>query len=317
MLLGCAALAAALPATAQKPAGPAPQAITLPATNPLWRAAKVKNYLPDMTWPEVADLLKRTDMVLIPVGSTEQHGPQGPLGTDYLNGLERAKLVAQYTDILVAPITNVGNAAYHLDFPGSLSVPEELLQSFYVEVVKSLIKQGFKRFLFMNSHGGNAATTGFIVDRINQETAGIAVDLGVAVGPFMAREAKTPGKTTPFDRHAGVGETSSSLYLIPSLVDLNKARKAPLTMPDHLTKMVPLIEAGDQTATLVFLAEALKGEGTGKGVTTKNMTETGVWSSLDPKLATAQKGHDETEMFVNAAVQFIDKWKTLRPVGTK
>ena len=47
------------------------------------------------------------------------------------------------------------------------------------------------------------------------------------------------------------------------------------------------------------------------------MTETGVWSSLDPKLATAQQGHDETEKFVNAAVQFIDKWKTLRPVGTK
>ncbi len=45
------------------------------ATNPLWRAPKVKNYLPDMTWPEVQALLSRTDMVIIPVGALEQHGP--------------------------------------------------------------------------------------------------------------------------------------------------------------------------------------------------------------------------------------------------
>ncbi|QJU58330.1 creatininase family protein [Sphingomonas sp. AP4-R1] len=317
MLMGCAALLPAFPASAQKPAKVAPQAIKLPPTNPLWQPHKTKNYLPEMTWAEVADLLKRTDMVIIPVGSTEQHGPQGPLGTDYLNGLERAKLVAQYTDVLVAPITNVGNAGYHLDFPGSLSVSEETLQHFYVEVVQSLIKQGFKRFMFLNSHGGNAATTAFIVDRINQETPGIAVDLATAAAPFMAREPKTPGKTAPFDRHAGVGETSNSLYLIPSLVDLDRARKAKLTMPDHLTKMVPMIEAGDPTANLVFLVEALKAEGTGKGTTTKNMTDTGSWSSLDPRTATAEQGHDETEKFVNAAVQFIEKWKELRPLGTK
>ena len=47
-----------------------------PPANPLWRAPKIKNYLPDMTWPEVQDLLTRTDMVIIPVGALEQHGPQ-------------------------------------------------------------------------------------------------------------------------------------------------------------------------------------------------------------------------------------------------
>ena len=72
-------------------------------TNPLWREEKVKNYLPHMTSPEVRDLLTRTDMVLIPVPSIEQHGLHGPLGTDFYSGIETAKLIAQRTDILVAP----------------------------------------------------------------------------------------------------------------------------------------------------------------------------------------------------------------------
>src|SRR5580693_3615212 len=70
-------------------------------TNPLWHEQKVKNYLPHMTWPEVQDLLTRTDIVIIPIASMEQHGPQGPIGTDFLSANERAKLIAQKTDVLV------------------------------------------------------------------------------------------------------------------------------------------------------------------------------------------------------------------------
>ena len=62
--------------------------------NPLWDQAKVRNYLPHMTSPEVSELLTRTDMVIIPVASLEQHGLHLPIGTDYLNGVERAKLIA-------------------------------------------------------------------------------------------------------------------------------------------------------------------------------------------------------------------------------
>ena len=56
--------------------------------------AKVRNYLPHMTRPEVEDLLTRTDMVIIPVGALEQHGTHLPIGTDHLNGVERAKRIA-------------------------------------------------------------------------------------------------------------------------------------------------------------------------------------------------------------------------------
>ena len=82
----------------------------LAQTNPLWHGQKIKNYLPHMTRPEVEDLLQRTDMALIPVPSLEQHGLHLPIGTDFLSGIGRAQLIAQETDVLVAPVLFVGNA---------------------------------------------------------------------------------------------------------------------------------------------------------------------------------------------------------------
>ena len=86
-------------------------------TNPLWHEQKIKNFLPHMTSPEVRDLLTRTDMVLIPVPSIEQHGPQTPTGTDLYAGVEEAKLIAQRTDVLVAPILFPGQSPYHMEIP--------------------------------------------------------------------------------------------------------------------------------------------------------------------------------------------------------
>src|SRR4051794_14764414 len=100
-------------------------ALACAQTNPLWHEEKIKNYLPHMTWPEVQDLLTRTDMVIIPVPSLEQHGPQTPIGTDFLSGVERAKLVAQRTDVLVAPVIMAGSSPYHMGFPGTISISTE------------------------------------------------------------------------------------------------------------------------------------------------------------------------------------------------
>jgi creatinine amidohydrolase len=295
--------------------GAPPMAAQTSPANPLWHEQKTKNYLPHMAWPEVRELLTRTDMVILPVASLEEHGHQGPIGTDFLNGLERAKLVAQRTDVLVAPILLPGNSPYHMAFPGTITLPAETIQLVYFQAAQSLMRHGFKRFLILNSHGGNQAISRYIVDRINQETPGIAVELGEAAEPFVTRSSRAEPRE--FDRHAGVNETSSSLYLTPNLVDMSVARTAPLTLPPHLQKMLPEVVAGDPTATRVFLAESLKAEETGKGTSTRDMTETGVWSARDVKAATAERGREDTEVFVNAAVAFIERWKQLRPLGAK
>src|SRR5712692_8131953 len=192
-------------------------------TNPLWHEEKIKNYLPHMTWPEVQDLLTRTDMVSIPVASIEEHGPQTPIGTDFLNGVETAKLIAQKTEVLVAPILLPGISPYHMEFAGTITISHDTAQRVYFEAVQSLIHHGFRRILFLNAHTGNQYLTAYVADRINQETPAIALELHTATqGAASSTPTRTTSTAAPFDRHAGVGETSSAMYLIPNLVDLSK-----------------------------------------------------------------------------------------------
>jgi creatinine amidohydrolase len=283
-------------------------------TNPLWHEQKVKNFLPHMTSPEVRDLLTRSDMVLIPVPSIEQHGPQTPTGTDFYAGVEEAKLIAQRTDILVAPILFPGQSPYHMEFPGTITLSSETMERVYFEAAQSLIRHGFRRFLFLNSHAGNQYLTKIVVDRLNQETPAIAIDLNDAIEPPAGREGSAAATSNRrFDRHGGVGETSRALYLFPSLVQIDKAQPATLTLPPHLAKMLPDVVRGDPAATAIFLAEGLKPKETGKHTSAAEMSTTGVWSERNPAEATAEQGRRAVEAYVDAAVRFIERWKALRP----
>ncbi len=284
-------------------------------TNPLWTQEKVKNYLPHMTVPEVEAFLTKSDMVIIPVGALEQHGPHLPIGTDILSGIERCKLIAQERDILVAPILFAGQSPYHMGFSGSITLSAETILKVHLEAVESLIRHGFKRFIIMNAHGGNRAITTLLADQINQTTAGVAVNFSEAIAPFM--ESAPTTKATLLDRHGGTGETSRALYLMPSLVQLDKAYAAELTLPKHLEDMLPDVIANEPTAKMLFLAEGLKAEETGKKTSSKEMSTTGVWGERDPKESTAQRGNNLISKWTKAAVQFIDKWNELVPFKAK
>jgi len=285
-------------------------------TNPLWTEKKVKNYLPHMSVLEVEDFLTRSDMVLIPVGALEQHAGHLPIGTDFLNGVERAKLIAQERDILIAPILMAGQSPYHMGFAGTISLSAETILAVHLEAVKSLIHHGFKRFIIMNAHGGNRAISTLLVDQINQTTGGIAVSYGDAVSPFYSRSTTPNTNRTPatlFDRHGGTPETSTSMYLIPSLVQMDKAVTPVLTLPEHMQAILPQVIAGDPTALMVFLAEGLKAESTGKKTSTAEMSSTGVWGERNPNESTLERGRNGTLRSVEAATKFIDKWNELRP----
>jgi len=284
-------------------------------TNPLWTQQKVRNYLPHMTAPEVEALLTRTDMVIIPVASLEQHGNHLPIGTDFINGVERCKLIAQERDILVAPVLMAGQSPYHMGFAGTITLSAETILKVHLEAVESLIKHGFKRFVIMNAHGGNRAISTLLVDQINQTTAGVAVSFGEAIRPFMEPSSAAP--STVLDRHGGTGETSNSLYLMPTLVQLDKAVPAELTLPGHLEDMLPEVIEGEPTALMLFLAEGLKAEETGKKTSSVEMSTTGVWGERDPREGSAERGEDITRRTISAAVKFIDRWNELAGLARK
>ena len=131
------------------------------------------------TWPEIRDC--ESDLAVLPVGSTEQHGPHAPLGTDTLTATAVAEAgVAAYReqageDVPIAPPIPVGVAAEHRAFDGTLWVSPDTFRAYIRETVASLAHHGFDRVVIVNGHGGNTDALREVTGTISREDAAYTV----------------------------------------------------------------------------------------------------------------------------------------------
>ncbi len=113
--------------------------------------------LDQATWLEVADYLERSPGIIVPVGSTEQHGPMGLIGTDAFCAEKIAEGTGNHAGAMVAPTLAYAPAPFNTAFPGTLSVTEPVFEALVGEIVEGLLAQGFRCIYFLNGHGANLA----------------------------------------------------------------------------------------------------------------------------------------------------------------
>lgn len=260
--------------------------------------------LPEMGWVDVQEYLKTGDMVIIPLGATEQHGPHLPLGTDYYEALEICKKISRHTGVVVAPVLWVGYSAYHSGFPGTLSLKPETMEQVLFETVEMLMGYGFKRFMFFNYHGGNNIVQQRIIHRVNHTTPALALAIGH--GSDLQKEADAEGDF--FDWHAGKNETSIMLYLRPDLVRMDRAKKPNIRFTGQMEK---LREGAKKNPELWHVWNLLFGvpAESGKGGASHELSGNGVWSFNSPREATREIGEKSVELMVEKAVKLIRAWK--------
>jgi len=179
------------------------------------------------TWPQVPS----GPVALVPVGSTEQHGPHLPFCTDSLIAERAAQAVADvlseqgFGPVIVTPVLAFGASGEHQAFPGTVSIGHDALRAVLVEAVRS-ISTWAQRTVFVNGHGGNVGTLGAVREQMTFE--------GHRVDWFpCAFETAT-------DAHAGMEETSVMLHLSPSLVDMTAAAPGELS---PLAELLPRLMA--------------------------------------------------------------------------
>ena len=244
-------------------------------------------FLGEMTNPEVEAFLQAHHTVIVPTGSTEQHGPHGPLLTDVLVPQEVARRIATEVGALVAPPINYALSYPHVGFTGVVHVRIPTFMALIEDLCVSLAAVGFRRIVFLNGHYDNTYAIAYAC-----ATARDRLPPGVSAFPInywdgMSAEeaAEFFGPTTGL--HANRGETSAVLAINPDLVDMERANAEMPPFP-QVTSAAPVHTA------FFFSAPG----------SVHRATHSGTWG--DARESSAEFGERYLEVVSRATIRVLD-----------
>jgi len=226
-----------------------------------------------LTMHEFENGLKKTRCVLIPFGSTEEHGSHLPLSTDTIQAYEVAKAASRIVPLFVAPPIHYGCCRSTSRHPGTISITTSTLKALVKDVVSSMHDQGMRQFIILTGHAGGTHKMALI--DVGEELIQIFDDIRIAVLTEydLAYEEGKGLIETPGDAHAGEIETSRILHLYPELVKGCDQKEFP-----HFPKGMLVRDK-------------------------RRFWEGGVWG--DPTKATAEKGQLINDLVVNKLVEYV------------
>jgi creatinine amidohydrolase len=244
-------------------------------------------FLGEMTTLEVEAFLEEHDTVIVPVGSTEQHGPHGPLLTDSLIPTEVARRAAPRVGAVVAPTINYSLSYPHQGFKGLVHIRIPTFMAIIEDLCAALAAVGFRRIVFLNGHYDNTYAIAYAcanaVPRMPDGVRAFPINYWDGMSSAQSQEyfAMSAGL------HANRAETSAVMAIDPALVDLEKANAEFPPFPE-VTNQAPV-----HTAFFFTSPGSIKWA-----------SESGTWG--DARKATAETGERYLQVVTDATVRLID-----------
>ncbi|MBP1922051.1 creatinine amidohydrolase [Halorubrum alkaliphilum] len=179
-------------------------------------------YLADHTWPDLRDRLTEESTAIVPLGSTEQHGPHLPLATDHLIAEALATAAAEETGIPRTPTVDIGVSPHHRQFPGTLWVDPPAFRDYVESFTRNLTYHGIDRVVYVNAHGGNVSHLREVGRRLHEDGTAYAIE-------WMWDESIPELVDDLFEHngpHAGPKETAMITHIARELVDTEQFENA-------------------------------------------------------------------------------------------
>ncbi|MFH1728783.1 MAG: creatininase family protein [Pseudomonadota bacterium] len=251
---------------------------------------KKESYLlGELTWLEAKLRFLKVDIALLPVGAIEQHGPHLPLDTDSFDANYLANEVANSCSDpkpLVLPLIPYGISYHHDDFPGTISISNRTLSNLVYDIGISLVKNGIKKLIIINGHGGNTPSLNYAAQQLNKKTkAFVCVDSGESSDVDIYKLIETPN-----DVHSGEVETSTSLVTRPHLINRKLFKKS---IPRFTTNYLDFTN----NRSVRWYAH------------TKKFSENGVIG--DPTKASEEKGKKIWQIMISHLVSIVENVKKI------